>query len=638
VSAPATHHRRATFVADLRRNPVAVAALAFLALLVLACVAAALIAPHDPQTQNLRRVLEGPSSQHLLGTDSFGRDVLSRLLYGGRRSLLSVAEGLAVVLALGIPLGLVAGYAGGWIDRFVSGVGEMLMAIPAIIFILVVLAVRPHDLDAAMVVFGLLGAPTVMRVVRAATLKAREELYVAAARVAGLTHPRIVVRHILPRALGPIIVQASLFCAYALIFETGLAFLGLTGDSSRPTWGGMVGEASTVIEQQRWLLFPSGLTITLTILAFGLLGDAVRDAAVGDRIAVAAQRRRRSRDARTAVDDATSSPAPDALLTVDDLRVVAAGADGPTTLVDGVGFHLRAGETLGLVGESGCGKTVTALSLLRLLPDGLSVASGRVWLDGRDVLELDDRTFDGLRGSTMAYVSQEPQTSLDPTFTVGSQLIEIVRQHDRVGRAVARRRALELLALVELPDPERVARSHPHELSGGMAQRAAIAVALAGRPRLLVADEPTTALDVTVQAEVLGLLRRLQAETGMAVLVITHNWGVVADLCDRTMVMYAGQVVEEAAVQEMFDQPLHPYTLGLLASHPSLARPGEPMVAMPGRVPPPGTWPVGCRFADRCALVTEDCRRDPVRALHPTNDRVVRCLRAEEMLEKVGSA
>lgn len=643
MSAPAsTPHGRAAFVADLRGNPVAVAAVTFLALLVLACIGAPLIAPYDPQAQELSAVLEGPSGRHLLGTDSLGRDVLSRLLFGGQRSLLSVAEGLAVVLALGIPLGLVAGYVGGWVDRLVAGVGEMLMAIPVIIFILVVLAVRPGDLDAAMLVFGLLGVPVVMRVVRAAALRTREELYVAAARVAGLTHPRIVVRHILPRALGPIIVQASLFCAYALIFETGLAFLGLTGDASRPTWGGMVGEASTVIEQQRWLLFPAGLTIAATILAFGLLGDSVRDAAVGDRTGVSRQRQRRVRDGlphpSTAVNGLMSSPAPDALLAVDGLGVVATGDEEPTTLVDGVGFHLRTGETVGLVGESGCGKTVTALALLRLLPAGLAVAGGRVWLDGRDIVTLDDRAFDALRGSTIAYISQEPQTSLDPTFTVGSQLIEIVRHHDRVGRAAARRRALDLLALVELPDPGRVARSYPHELSGGMAQRAAIAFALAGRPRLLVADEPTTALDVTVQAEVLGLLRRVGAETGMAVLVITHDWGVVADLCDRTIVMYAGQVVEEATVQEMFDQPMHPYTLGLLASHPSLVKPGEPMVAMPGRVLPPGAWPVGCRFADRCAFVTEDCRRNPVPELHPSEDRAVRCLRAEELVEEVRSA
>jgi peptide/nickel transport system permease protein len=628
--------RRASFWRDLGRNPVAIGALAFLSLLVVACVAAGVIAPHNPRSQDLHAVLQGPSGRHLLGTDSLGRDVLSRLLYGGQRSLLSVAEGMAVVLALGVPLGLIAGYAGGWIDRVVAGISETLMALPAIILVLVVLAVKPHDEDAAMIAFGLLGVPTVMRVVRSAALTVREELYVAAARVAGLTHARVVVRHILPRTLGPIIVQASLFCAYALIFETGLAYLGVTGDTSHPTWGGMVGEASTVIEQQRWLLFPSGATIALTILALGLLGDAVRDAAVADRRRPQARHPRRS---QVGLADGTGSRAradASALLLVEDLCVVADDGDGGATpLVDGVTFHVRAGETVGLVGESGCGKTVTALAVLRLLPAGLRMAGGTVSLDGRDLRAADDRAFAELRGSAIAYVSQEPQASLDPTFTVASQLGEVIRHHDGVGRAAARRRVLELLTLVEMRDPERVARSYPHELSGGMAQRVALALALAGRPRLLIADEPTTALDVTVQAEILALLRRLQTESGMAVLVITHNWGVVADLCDRTVVMYAGQDVEEAEVQDMFEQPLHPYTLGLLASHPSLARRGEPMVAMLGRVPPPGAWPAGCRFAERCPFVVDECRGTAIPPLRQARGRMSRCIRVEHVVKAV---
>jgi peptide/nickel transport system permease protein len=249
---------RSSFLRGLWRSPVAVGAIAFLVLLVLACVAASLIAPYGPREQDLHRVLTGPSAHNLLGTDTLGRDVLSRLLYGGRRSLLSVGEGLVVVLALGVPLGLAAGYVGGWSDRMLSRMAEMLMAIPAIILILVILAVVPHNEDAAMVAFGLLGAPAVLRVVRAATLKVREELYITAARVSGLSHARIVVRHVLPRVTGPVIVQATIFAAYALLFETGLAYLGLTADPQTPTWGGMVAEGSTVIQQQSWLLVPSG--------------------------------------------------------------------------------------------------------------------------------------------------------------------------------------------------------------------------------------------------------------------------------------------------------------------------------------------------------------------------------------------
>jgi peptide/nickel transport system permease protein len=457
---------------------------------------------------------------------------------------------------------------------------------------------------------------------------------------------------VLPRVAGPIIVQASLFAAYVLLFETGLAYLGLTASTGTPTWGGMVAEASTVIEQQEWLLVPSGTLIAVTILAFGLLGDAIRDAAVMDEAAPPPARRAARRNTPREGDPrgpgarpATAAPAADtALLSVRGLSVSRRGRAGSTPVVDDVSFDVLPGETLGLVGESGCGKTVTALAILRLLPASLAVTSGQAgWAaggadqDGPDLLRLSGREFGGLRGSALGYVSQEPQASLDPTGTVGSQLAEVVRRHDRAGRSAALARAAELLRQVELPDPEWTARAYPHELSGGMAQRVALALALAGRPRLLIADEPTTALDVTVQAELLALLRRLQRETGMAILLITHDWGVVADICDRTIVMYAGQVAEQGGAQELFDRPLHPYTLGLLRSHPSLARPGQPISALPGRVVQPGAWPAGCRFAPRCELADDECRAGPVSLTRHGPSRQARCLHTERVGDQVSA-
>lgn len=629
-----------SFLRRLMRRPVAVAAVAYLVLLILACAAAPLVAPYNPGAQNLADVLSGPTLHHLLGTDTLGRDVLSRLLFGGRRSLLSVAEGLAAVLVLGVPLGLAAGYGGPRADRALSRTAEMVMAIPPIIFVLVVLAVLPGNEDAAMLVFGLLGAPAMLRVVRGSTLRVREELYIAAARVSGLSHLQIVRRHVLPRIAGPVIVQASLFAAYALLFETGLAYLGLTADPNAPTWGGMVAEASSVIEQQEWLLVPSGTLIAITILAFGLLGDAVRDAAVVEDIPVPA--RRLAAFGETAHLGAAAGGSRDAtgqgqLLSVRGLSVARAGQSGPELVLDSVGFDVFAGETLGLVGESGCGKTVTALALLRLLPGSLRVTAGQAQWAGQDLLQMPDRAFARLRGCALAYVSQEPQASLDPAFTVGSQLAEVIRLHDRGSRSAARARVLELLRQVELPDPRQVARAYPHELSGGMAQRVAIALALAGRPKLLLADEPTTALDVTVQAELLALLRRLQQETGLAIVLITHDWGVLADICDRTIVMYAGQVVEQGHAQELFDRPLHPYTLGLLRSHPSLARAGQPLDALPGRVVPVGAWPAGCRFAARCRFAREACLVGPISLVGHGDDRLARCLRVDQVLEEANA-
>jgi peptide/nickel transport system permease protein len=318
--------------------------------------------------------------------------------------------------------------------------------------------------------------------------------------------------------------------------------------------------------------------------------------------------------------------APPGVLDVCGLSVSLAAQGGGRLLVEDVSLSVLPGETVGLLGESGCGKSITALAILRLLPPAAGVSAGRVRFDGEDVTTLSERAFDRLRGSGIGYVSQEPLSSLDPAYTVGSQLGEVVRRHDGGSRRAARARVAELLTQVRIPDPEGVARKYPHELSGGMAQRVAIAMALAGRPRLLIADEPTTALDVTVQSHILALLRDLQRETGMAILLVTHDWGVVADICHRVVVMYAGQTVEQAGAQAMFDQPLHPYTDGLLRSSPATAAPGERLPSMPGRVPSPGAWPTGCRFAPRCRLATDECRQGPVPNTSVTGGRQSRCL------------
>lgn len=615
-------------------KPLGVISAGYLVLLTSACAVAPVIAPYAPLALDLRHVGERPSGSHLLGTDELGRDVLSRLLYGGRLTLLGVVECVGVLLLISLPVGLAAGYLGGRVDRAVSAVVDLVLSIPTVIVVLAVLAVFGSSMSAAMVTFGVLGSAGVIRVVRSATLSVREELYIAAARVSGVSEQRIVLRHVLPRIAGPVIVQASLFAAIALAIQTGLAFLSLGVAPPTPSWGGMVKEAANLIADDGWLLVPSGGIIALTTLAFGLIGDALRDSTVERWSGSGRQAARANTLAVNPVTEAAdiAETARDSVLAVRDLTVEFDGPAAAVTVVDHVSFTLGRGEVLAVVGESGCGKSVTALSILKLLPPNGRISGGRVLLSGRDLTAMTERQISAVRGSEVAMVFQEPTVSLDPSFLVGSQVAEVVRRHDRVSRAAARRRTLELFERVRLADPARVARRYPHELSGGMAQRVCLALALAGRPSVLVADEPTTALDVTVQAEILDLLRRLRAETGMSIIVVTHDWGVVADICDRALVMYAGQVVEQARVGQLYRQPRHPYTLGLQACNPQLWEPDGDLPAIPGTVLPPGRWPASCRFRDRCQFATTGCDTGAIPLERDEHDREVRCIRWQQVV------
>ena len=301
----------------------------------------------------------------------------------------------------------------------------------------------------------------------------------------------------------------------------------------------------------------------------------------------------------------------DPLLEVDTLSVSFVTDAGRANVVEEVSFTLRSGETVGLVGESGCGKSVTAMSIMRLIPSPPShVEGGRILFQGDDLLALDDGEMRAVRGDRIGMIFQEPMTSLNPTFSIGYQIAEVFRVHRGMSKAEARRESVDILGMVGIGAAERRLHQYPHELSGGLRQRAMIAMALACRPDLLIADEPTTALDVTVQAQILDLLRRLQSEIGMSVLLISHDLGVVAEVCKQVLVMYAGRIVERAAVEELFRHPRHPYTAGLLSSSPRLGKRRPMLPTIPGMVPAPGQRGPGCYFADRCPRVTERCRAE----------------------------
>jgi peptide/nickel transport system ATP-binding protein len=316
------------------------------------------------------------------------------------------------------------------------------------------------------------------------------------------------------------------------------------------------------------------------------------------------------------------------LLELRQLSVSFATDDGTVRAVDGIDLALQRGRTLGLVGESGCGKSVTSLAVMGLLPPENSRVSGEVHFEGRDLLKVPVRELRDLRGAQLAMIFQEPMTSLNPSYTIGNQIVEAIQRHQGLDAAAAKARAIEMLKLVRISSPEKRFDDYPHKLSGGMRQRAMIAMALACGPQLLIADEPTTALDVTIQAQILDLMRGLRRDTGTAIILITHDLGVVAEMADDVAVMYAGQIVERASVASLFARPEHPYTVGLLGSIPRLDEKRERLPSIEGRVPDMTQPPVGCRFAARCPFVETACRAEAPALLEVAPGHLSRCRRA----------
>lgn len=619
-------------------NRVAMAASIVLLIIVLGVLFANLLAPFAPEEQDLAAGFQLPSLTHPLGTGNLGKDVLSRLMFGGRVTLVATVIAVGVFLLVGVLFGMVAGYRGGWFDQLVLKGADIAFAIPSFIMLLVVLAIFPGAENLAMAVWGLLASPGLARVVRSVTLGVKRELFVRAAVSSGLRTPVIILRHIWPVVVGTVVVQASTFAAGAVLTETGLGFLGLGTQGA--SWGNMVGEASQYIGSDPWLLVPTGSLIVIFVISLNLVGDGIRDslAEVQQGVTRSGRGKRRrtapmsARPASPSAVDTVPTDRTDVLLAVRGLSV-ALDYDGEVTeVISNVSFEIARGETVGLVGESGCGKSITASSILGLLPAGGRITTGTVTFEGVDLASQGPSAMREIRGNRIGWISQDPISSLDPAFTAGSQVAEAIRAHRKCSRAEAKSRVLELFGRVQLRDPERVYQSFPHQLSGGMAQRVGIAAAIACDPVLVIADEPTTALDVTVQAEILDVLRRLQ-EGGTAVFLITHDWGVLADSCDRAVVMYAGQVVEEATVLELVTQPAHPYTAALLRSDPHNAVVGQPLATLEGRVPPPNALPVGCRFQNRCPLVQPGCRAGSIPLAAVSQDRVSRCRRTDTVLQ-----
>jgi peptide/nickel transport system permease protein len=569
------------------RRPLGLAGVATLALVVFGAVFAPLITTHDPGVASLDRINAGVGDGYLLGGDSAGRDIFARLVFGTRLTLVGALIAASVAALIGVSFGLVAGYRTKSFDLVVSAISDLVMVLPSMIVLVALYTVTGPNAYIAMAVLGIMLAPSFFRLTRNMVVQVRTNLYVDAARVSGLSDTRIIGRHILSAVRAPIVIHFVLIMSVAIIIQAGLDFIGL-GDPSVPTWGGMLQNAFRAIYEAPTAFVWPGLAIGITVTSLLLLGNALRDSLedVGARPSRLRRRRHKARTspaapAGTAPDTADS----DALVRVRNLVVGYDRPDGSFfSVVDGVSFDVRPGEMLGVVGESGSGKTQTALAMLRLLPEGGRIDSGWVRLRDVDLTAASERTMVGLRGSRIAYIPQEPMSNLDPSVRVGSQLTEPIRVKLKVSRAEARRRALDLLAQVNIGNPSRVFDAYPHEISGGMAQRVLIAGAVSCDPEFVIADEPTTALDVTVQAEILEILRRLQKERNLAVMLVTHNFGVVADVCDRVVVMQSGRIVEQNSVSAIFNSPQDGYTKMLLGSSlhgraPRAARDNQEVVA-----------------------------------------------------------
>ena len=564
---------RETVLGKLIKNPVAVISLTWLLAVLIVAAFAPVIAGGDPNATDLLATNKPPGTPgHPLGGDSAGRDILDRLIWGSRQTVIAVAVVTIVSLTLGVISGLIAGFYRGKFETIAGFVSDILLSMPSIVLLIALYALTGPNIVAAMAVFGLLTAPTFYRLVRSVVMGVRNELYVDAARVVGLSDIRVVGRHVLWAVRAPIIIQSAFVMAAGIGTEAGVSFLGL-GDPKSSSWGIVLQNSFNSIYNNPMIVLWPAIIISLTILCLVLLGNALSDVLQSSaRSKVLPNRKIRAAlevartDEKQVVNDEKTGKIGKSLLSIRGLRIGYPTSEGTVCeVVHGVDLDVQKGEIHGLVGESGSGKSQIAFSTLGILPREAVLLGGCVELDGVDLLSS-DANMAAARGKRIGYVPQEPMSNLDPSYTVGKQLVQGIRAVLPLSKTEAREKAKGLLQSVGIDDVERVMNLYPHEISGGMAQRVLICGAIACDPEIVVADEPTTALDVTVQAEVLDILRNLSRDRGLAMILVSHNLGVIADICDTVSVMKDGFIVEEAGVEDIFASPREEYTRQLLWS------------------------------------------------------------------------
>lgn len=589
-------------------------------ILILVAILAPWISPHDPLA--IESTYEAPSGQYFFGTDNLGRDVLSRVIYGARYSLVIGLSATFFALIVGSIIGALAAVTRTWISEIIMRIIDIVMSVPGIALAAVFVSILGQSMIGIIISIGVLYIPQIARVVRANVISEYGKDYVRAVIVSGARAPWILVKHVTRNIAAPVMVFTTLSVADAIVFEASLSFINAGIPEPTPTWGNILAAAKEGVLYGYWwqATFP-GLLIMITVLCLNVLSEGITDAMVAAPTAAAPtseadQAARRKEDrlltdpvaayreqadslaaSLAALKDAegkrtdrlqpTSQAEP--VLDVRDL-CIKFPRHGDVNVVDHVSFQVRPGETMGLVGESGCGKSITSLAIMGLL-DPRAQISGEIIFDGQNLVGLNPKAHNALRGHEIAMIYQDALSSLNPSMLIKNQMRQLTKRGGT-------RSAEELLTLVGL-DPKRTLESYPHELSGGQRQRVLIAMALTRDPKLVIADEPTTALDVTVQKQVIELLNELREKLGFAMVFVSHDLALVAKVAHSITVMYAGQVVEQGSTTELLTDPRHEYTRGLLGSVTSIEASSSRLHQVPGTVPSPKDFPSGDRFAPR---------------------------------------
>ena len=560
---------------------------------------------------------------HILGTDHLGRDLLSRLLWGTQLSLAVGFAAAFIAATFGSILGAIAGFYGQKTDNIIMRFIDMLMAFPYILLALAIVAALGPGLFNALIAVALVNIPFFARNIRGVTVTLANKEFIEAARLSGMSNLRILIVEIFPNLLPMIVIAMSTTVGWMILETAGLSFLGLGSQPPQADLGSMLGEARSALITNPHTSFVPGIMIFCIVIGINLFGDGVRDA-LDPRLKKGSLIRPLPQTIYEGGD--TQPQSSTKLLSVQNLSTQFHVNQDIYQSSNDVSFEIQEGECLGLIGESGSGKSVTALSVTSLVasPPGV-IKKGSVNYKNQNLLALPYEELRSIRGNKISYIFQDPLTTLHPLHTIGDQLLEALQAHDsKLSASESISKSKELLKSVQIPNPDNVWDVYPHQLSGGMRQRVCIAMALINDPELIIADEPTTALDVTVQAQILNILNSLRKERKLSILFISHDFGVISQLCDRVFVMYAGSIVEEGPVKNIMQQAAHPYTSELIKCVPQLGNKEHALHSIPGNPPSLNQLPEGCAFANRCQYKQDQCLKGSV-PVSSKNNRSYKC-------------